>query len=99
MKHGQHCSDSRYDLPACGDPDGHAAWLASQEPDLWLVAGGGSETPFTGRDGRRYLYVWNPAREEHGYLDLGTDLESSPPRFATLSCRVVNEFEFDRIGN
>jgi hypothetical protein len=37
------------------------------------VGGNGSETPFL-RNGRTYLYVWNPARNVHGFLDIGTDI-------------------------
>jgi hypothetical protein len=42
-------------------------------PDTWLPACGGTEQPFTCK-GRRLLYCWNPARDEHAYLDLDTDL-------------------------
>jgi hypothetical protein len=41
--------------------------------DAWVPGGGGTETPFT-HNGTRWLYVWNHARMEHGYLNLDTDI-------------------------
>ena len=46
----------------------YAAW------DAWVPACGGLEVPFTGRTGRRLLYVYCRATGIHAYLDLGTDL-------------------------
>lgn len=43
-----------------------------ERADRWVAACGGTEAPFA-HNGEWYLYVWNPAREEHGYLHLGTD--------------------------
>lgn len=40
----------------------------------WLPAGGGTETPFLTRSGRRLLYVWRPSTGDHAYLDCDTDL-------------------------
>lgn len=40
--------------------------------DTWVAGGGGSEEVFT-RQGSRYQRVYNPKRQEHGYLDLGQD--------------------------
>lgn len=37
--------------------------------DRWIPACGGTETWCRYRDGREYLYVWNPGTGEHGYLD------------------------------
>ncbi len=50
--------------------------------DCWVPASGGAETPFT-KNGRRYLYCFNPATGKHGYLNLDTDrvqdtLEDTP---------------------
>jgi hypothetical protein len=41
--------------------------------DSWVIAAGGRETPFL-RNGRWYLYVYNPAAAAHGYLDLREDV-------------------------
>lgn len=41
--------------------------------DQWVPACGGYETPFM-HNGTEWLYVYNPAREEHGYLNLHTDI-------------------------
>jgi hypothetical protein len=46
----------------------------TMQADLWVPACGGAETPAKARDGRTYLYVWNPARCQHGWLDMGTDI-------------------------
>lgn len=43
--------------------------------DTWVAACGGNEEVFT-HQGKRYLYVWNPAKQEHGYLNLETDTVS-----------------------
>lgn len=45
----------------------------------WIPACGGTETPFTGRDGKTYLYMWNqmPAdsgEAEHAYYCQEDDL-------------------------
>ena len=42
--------------------------------DHWVPAHNGKEEPYRTRHGRRVLYVYNHARQEHGYLDLGTDI-------------------------
>jgi len=44
-----------------------------ENADRWVAACGGSEEPFT-HNGVRWLYVYNPRREEHGYLNMGTDI-------------------------
>ena len=44
-----------------------------QQSDVWVAACGGRETVFT-HDGVEWLYVWNPATREHGYLNVGTDI-------------------------
>ena len=41
--------------------------------DSWVAACGGLEVPFT-YNRTRYLYVYNPRRHEHGYLNLDTDI-------------------------
>ena len=47
--------------------------------DAWVPACGGYETPFL-HNGTQWLYVFNPAREEHGYLNMGTDIvQENPP--------------------
>ena len=49
--------------------------------DRWVPGNGGREEPFT-YNGIRYLWVWNPARGEHAYLNLDTDIiEQHPPFF------------------
>jgi hypothetical protein len=48
-------------------------WFAQNNLlDRWVIACGGTEVPGISR-GRRYIYVWNPAMREHGYLDILTD--------------------------
>jgi hypothetical protein len=47
--------------------------------DRWVPACGGTEIPFE-YAGTRYLYVFNPNKHEHAYLNLDTDLiEPFPP--------------------
>ena len=41
--------------------------------DRWVAACGGLELPFE-KDGVRWLYVFNPGQQKHGYLNLGTDI-------------------------
>jgi hypothetical protein len=41
--------------------------------DLWLPANGGTEEPFTTRNGVRLLYCFNPRLGRHAYLDLSCD--------------------------
>jgi hypothetical protein len=50
----------------------YAAALA-ERADRWVPACGGHEEAFL-HNGTRYLYVWNPATEEHAYLNLDTDM-------------------------
>lgn len=45
----------------------------NKDHDGWLPASGGQETPIN-YNGRRYLYVYNPATGKHGYLNLDTDI-------------------------
>lgn len=40
--------------------------------DVWVPANGGTEVPFM-KDGRRFLYVYNPATGKHGMLDMSSD--------------------------
>ena len=44
-----------------------------EKADRWVAACGGVEEPFVHQT-RTYLYVFNPASGEHGYLDIGTDI-------------------------
>jgi hypothetical protein len=44
------------------------------EQGAWIPGGGGSETPFWTRTGRRLLYCWQPSTGRHAYLDVQTDL-------------------------
>jgi hypothetical protein len=46
--------------------------LASKR-DVWVAACGGIEVPFE-KNGRRWLYVYNPGQHCHGWLDLGQDV-------------------------
>jgi len=41
--------------------------------DEWVAACGGNETDFT-YGGTRWLYVFNPAKQQHGWLNLDTDV-------------------------
>ena len=47
----------------------------AERADRWVAACGGAEVPFE-HQGGSFLYVWNPATGEHGYLNLGTDIVS-----------------------
>lgn len=40
----------------------------------WLPASGGTEVPFTTRDGRRVQYMWQSTTGRHAYLNLDTDV-------------------------
>ena len=42
--------------------------------DRSVPACSGTETPFRTRTGATLLYVWNPARNAHAYLDCGSDI-------------------------
>lgn len=41
--------------------------------DRWVAANGGAEEPFT-YNRQAWLYVFNPHRGRHGYLNLSTDI-------------------------
>lgn len=45
----------------------------SAKADQWVAACGGLEEEFE-HQGSNFLYVYNPGRDEHGYLNLGTDI-------------------------
>jgi len=47
----------------------------AEKADRWVSACGGDERPFI-YDGVRWLYVYNPARHLHGWLNLDTDIVS-----------------------
>jgi hypothetical protein len=40
----------------------------------WYPACGGTEQPFTTRNGFRLLYVYQPTTGNHAYLDLDRDM-------------------------
>jgi len=40
----------------------------------WVPACGGTETPFKSRSGITLLYCWNPATNQHAYLNVDTDI-------------------------
>ncbi|MCP4203744.1 MAG: hypothetical protein GY769_17640 [bacterium] len=42
--------------------------------DRWVAACGGLEEPTRHRNGRSYLYVFNPGQMGHGWLDMETDI-------------------------
>ena len=44
------------------------------DADQWVPACGGGEKPYRTRTSRWVLYVYNPRRMEHGYLDMRTDI-------------------------
>ena len=48
--------------------------------DNWYPACSGLEKPFT-VNGVRWLYVWNPAKQVHGYLNLDTDIVETDVNF------------------
>lgn len=51
--------------------DDYLSALAAND-DRWVTAACGTEVPVI-RGGRWYLYVFNPGRIVHGWLDIGTD--------------------------
>jgi len=42
--------------------------------DTWVPACGGLEIPAKSRNGSTYLYVYNHATEQHGWLNMETDV-------------------------
>lgn len=49
-------------------------WQAvEQKLDKWVPACAGTETPFQ-HERNEWLYVFNPASQKHGYLNLRTDI-------------------------
>ena len=56
----------------CANVADHTTALIRNE-DRWVYACGGTELPFL-YEGTRWVYVWNPAQQEHGYLNLDTDV-------------------------
>jgi len=42
--------------------------------NAWVAASGGTETPFTTKNGRKILYCYNPAEDKHAYVDLDADI-------------------------
>jgi hypothetical protein len=50
----------------------YAAAVAA-EADTWVPACGGHEEPFL-HNGKEWLYVFNPATGDHGYLEMGADI-------------------------
>jgi hypothetical protein len=42
--------------------------------DRWIPACGGTEVPFTARNGRKLLYCYQPLTGLHAYLDCATDV-------------------------
>jgi hypothetical protein len=69
--------------PAPGPEEVFAAALEAGS-DAWLPASSGTEQPFRSRAGQRLLYVYNPALDQHGYLDLDSDVLLSPEQEAQL---------------
>ena len=52
---------------------------AINERDTWVAACGGKEEWTPSRSGRMYLYVWNPATGEHGWLNQSDIVETESP--------------------
>ncbi len=44
------------------------------EQGNWFPACGGTETPFTTRNGFRLLYCWQPTTGKHAYINCDTDM-------------------------
>lgn len=42
--------------------------------DMWVRANGGSEEVTLARDGNRYVYVYNPYLDLHGWICVDTDI-------------------------
>ena len=51
--------------------------------DTWVPACGGREVEYRNRNGARVLYAYNPARQQHGWLDLGSDIVFSTSELTT----------------
>ena len=49
------------------------AEAVAAKADKWVAACGGLELGFS-HGGTLWLYVYNPGRDEHGYLNLHTDI-------------------------
>lgn len=62
-------------FPSSVVPTEEYARAVAARDDRWVAACGGTEEPFE-HQGRRLLYVFNPATGDHAYLDLATDLVS-----------------------
>jgi hypothetical protein len=62
------------------DPVAEYVMAVDARADRWVTGCMGTEEPCT-RNGRRMLYVYNPATQQHGWLDLDTDVvtEQDPP--------------------
>lgn len=60
-------------------PTAEYAQALAEKADRWIPACGGHEESFK-HNGTAWLYVWNPATGEHGYLNLQTDIvqENAP---------------------
>jgi hypothetical protein len=63
--------------------------------DRWVPAGGGKEVPSRAKNGTRYLYVFNFATRQHGWLNLGTDVVELEDPFAVCcdQCQWLTEME------
>ncbi|MHA2265152.1 MAG: hypothetical protein ACXAEN_22385 [Candidatus Thorarchaeota archaeon] len=59
----------------------------------WVVACGGQEVPTKAKNGRVYLYVFNPATQGHGWLDMGTDIVQLDDPYCCDMCQWVSEME------
>lgn len=61
--------------PDCDCTPGQHEYAAAVRTmsDSWVPANGGTETPTRYRNGRTYLYVYNPALGEHRLYDTATD--------------------------
>jgi hypothetical protein len=47
--------------------------------DQWVPGSGGNETWTLARNGRSYLYCYNPATQEHGWLNQSDIVEMESP--------------------
>ena len=63
--------DAKRDLKEEQVAEYHMA--VSARADIWVPAGGGNETPFL-HGGEKWLYVYNPGRNAHGFLRMNEDV-------------------------
>lgn len=49
-------------------------YAISNRLNAWVPACGGTEVPFKARSGATLLYCFNPALQQHAYINVDTDM-------------------------